>query len=176
MRTGSRWRSRRSRLDGSSRALRQEDRSLMVVFPGVVESTLTCSGVRLRFQTGGDSRADSFCRALGGPLQGLVRCRALQVRPLACFGALRLAQVRWPAQVRLRRLFLSSNPLILSCSRVFLETIFSKTTTSRPSSIDSRSAENGENGSPRKLRELYRRAKLLFDLSKRASIVSPGLR
>lgn len=53
------------------------------------------------------------------------------------------------------------------CSRVFLETIFGKATESRPSTIDSRSTEGGAEsaGAPRKLRELYRRAKLLFDLS-----------
>lgn len=52
-------------------------------------------------------------------------------------------------------------------NRVFLETIFGKPTSpSRPSSIDSRSTDNGNEpvGAPKKLRELYRRAKLLFDL------------
>lgn len=51
-------------------------------------------------------------------------------------------------------------------SRVFLETIFGNST-SRPSSIDSRStlSDKEETGAPRKLRELYKRAKLLFDLS-----------
>ena len=57
--------------------------------------------------------------------------------------------------------------LIRCDSRVFLETIFGKPTASRPSSIDSRSTDSGNEpaGAPRKLRELYRRAKLLFDLS-----------
>lgn len=53
-------------------------------------------------------------------------------------------------------------------SRTFLETIFTKNG-SRASSIDGRStSENataGESGPPRQLRELYKRAKLLFDLS-----------
>lgn len=51
-------------------------------------------------------------------------------------------------------------------SRVFLETIFTKNG-SRPSSIDSRStleATSSDSGPPRQLRELYKRAKLLFDL------------
>ncbi|BGO99739.1 inositol hexakisphosphate and diphosphoinositol-pentakisphosphate kinase [Rhodotorula toruloides] len=51
-------------------------------------------------------------------------------------------------------------------NRVFLETIFTKNG-SRPSSIDSRSAleaTSSDNGPPRQLRELYKRAKLLFDL------------
>lgn len=50
-----------------------------------------------------------------------------------------------------------------------METIFSEPAlnsgSSRPSSIDSRSTEIDAAGAPRKLRELYRRAKLLFDLS-----------
>ncbi|GAA5850406.1 hypothetical protein JCM8547_001865 [Rhodosporidiobolus lusitaniae] len=51
-------------------------------------------------------------------------------------------------------------------NRVFLETIFTKNG-SRPSSVDSRSGlENSaaNSGPPRHLRELYKRAKLLFDL------------
>ncbi|BGP16358.1 hypothetical protein JCM10213_004899 [Rhodosporidiobolus nylandii] len=50
-------------------------------------------------------------------------------------------------------------------NRVFLETIFTKNG-SRPSSIDSRSTLDAacESGPPRALRELYKRAKLLFDL------------
>lgn len=52
-------------------------------------------------------------------------------------------------------------------SRTFLETIFTKTSGS-PSSTESRvtiDPPNGESGPPRQLRELYKRAKLLFDLS-----------
>ncbi|GAA6006890.1 hypothetical protein JCM10207_009128 [Rhodosporidiobolus poonsookiae] len=50
-------------------------------------------------------------------------------------------------------------------NRVFLETIFTKNG-SRPASIDSRSGldSNADSGPPRQLRELYKRAKLLFDL------------
>lgn len=55
-------------------------------------------------------------------------------------------------------------------SRVFMETIFSKPTdASRPSSIDSRTTDRTDTdpiGAPKKLRELYKRAKILFDLSK----------
>ncbi|GAA5983456.1 hypothetical protein JCM10908_000292 [Rhodotorula pacifica] len=52
-------------------------------------------------------------------------------------------------------------------NRTFLETIFAKNG-SRPASIDGRSngesSTAGESGPPRQLRELYKRAKLLFDL------------
>ncbi|GAA5975992.1 hypothetical protein JCM11641_002862 [Rhodosporidiobolus odoratus] len=50
-------------------------------------------------------------------------------------------------------------------NRVFLETIFTKNG-SRPSSVDSRSTleSAAAGGPPRQLRELYKRAKLLFDL------------
>lgn len=59
-----------------------------------------------------------------------------------------------------------SQKLMYLFSRVFLETIFGSST-SRPSSIDSRSGASDatESSTPRKLRELYKRAKLLFDLS-----------
>ncbi|SCV72227.1 BQ2448_4921 [Microbotryum intermedium] len=52
-------------------------------------------------------------------------------------------------------------------NRVFLETIFGNGLTSRGSSLslDSRSSEKeDQSGPPKKLRELYKRAKLLFDL------------
>ncbi|KAK4703060.1 inositol-hexakisphosphate/diphosphoinositol-pentakisphosphate 1-kinase, partial [Phenoliferia sp. Uapishka_3] len=50
-------------------------------------------------------------------------------------------------------------------NRVFIEKVFGKENTSRPASIDSRSTDGSTNSaSPPKLRELYRRAKLLFDL------------
>lgn len=66
-----------------------------------MESTPTSSEVSSRSH-GGSIGADFWIlRALGGALQGLVRCRALQVRPFACVRALRLAQVRRSAQVRL---------------------------------------------------------------------------
>ncbi|GAA5820059.1 hypothetical protein JCM11251_005466 [Rhodosporidiobolus azoricus] len=51
-------------------------------------------------------------------------------------------------------------------NRIFLETIFTKNG-SRPSSVDSRSALDeraAASGPPQQLRELYKRAKLLFDL------------
>ncbi|KAK4056669.1 inositol hexakisphosphate and diphosphoinositol-pentakisphosphate kinase [Microbotryomycetes sp. JL221] len=50
-------------------------------------------------------------------------------------------------------------------NRTFLETIFNDSP-SRPSSIDSRTTlnEKGDTSTPVKLRELYKRAKLLFDL------------
>lgn len=53
-------------------------------------------------------------------------------------------------------------------NRVFLETIFGNGLTSRTSStlsLDSRCSEKEDpSGPPKKLRELYKRAKLLFDL------------
>lgn len=64
-------------------------------------------------------------------------------------------------------------------SRTFLETIFTKNG-SRASSIDGRStSENataGESGPPRQLRELYKRAKLLFDLSESRRGIFDGFR
>lgn len=70
--------------------------------------------------------------------------------------------MRCPTPCEIQRWRLTLFPF----SRTFIEKIFGKENTSRPASIVSRASESAATPtSPPKLRELYRRAKLLFDLS-----------
>lgn len=135
-----------------------------------MESTPTCSEVRqipFAFAHSSSLLAGGFIfQRDGSPFSptGVTSSSRSLTLPVSLSSTTRSSTTRCTSGSLLFELDFRWRPILLirECSRTFIETIFKGN--SRPASTDSRSTDSSS-PSPAKLRELYRRAKLLFDLS-----------